>query len=119
MRQFRLLLVDDEERILNFLSSKLKASGYDVFTAHNGIEALNIARDEEPDMVILDILMPKMDGFETLKQLRSFSTAPVVFLSARGVDADKIKGLTMGADDYLSKPFNPDELVRKLTRLLA
>ena len=114
MKQFCLLLVDDEERILNFLSSKLKASGYEVLTAHNGIEALKIGRDEDVDMVILDILMPKMDGFETLKQLRTFSTAPVIFLSARGVDADKIKGLTMGADDYLSKPFNPDELVARI-----
>jgi two-component system KDP operon response regulator KdpE len=114
MRSFRVLLVDDEERILNFLTSKLNATGYDVLTARDGVEALQVAKNEEPDMVVLDIVMPKMDGFETLKQLRTFSTSPVIFLSARGVDADKIKGLTMGADDYLPKPFNPDELVARI-----
>lgn len=114
MKQFRVLAVDDEERILNFLSSKLKLSGYEVMTARNGNEALEISRSEEPDLIILDVLMPKMDGFETLKQLRTFSTIPVIFLTARGVDADRIKGLTLGADDYLSKPFNPDELVARI-----
>ena len=114
MNSFRILLVDDEERILNFLTSKLKATGYGVLTARSGSEALQVARDEEPDMIVLDIIMPKMDGFETLKQLRTFSTAPVIFLSARGVDTDKIKGLTLGADDYLPKPFNPDELVARI-----
>jgi DNA-binding response OmpR family regulator len=114
MKLFRILIVDDEERILNFLSSKLKNSGYEVTTAHNGIEALKIAHDEELDMVVLDIIMPKMDGFETLKQLRTFSMVPVIYLSARGVDADKIKGLQLGADDYLPKPFNPDELIARI-----
>ena len=114
MKLFRVLLVDDEERILNFLNSKLKASGYDVLTAHDGVEALKLARDEEPYLVVLDIVMPRMDGFETIKQLRTFSTAPVIFLSARSYDSDKIKGLTMGADDYLPKPFNPDELVARI-----
>jgi len=114
LKQFRVLAVDDEERILNFLSSKLKLSGYEVMTARNGNEALEISRSEEPDLIILDVLMPKMDGFETLKQLRTFSTIPVIFLTARGVDADRIKGLTLGADDYLSKPFNPDELVARI-----
>jgi len=114
MKQFRVLAVDDEERILNFLTSKLKISGYQVLTAHNGTEALEQAKAEEPDIILLDVLMPKMDGFETLKQLRTFSTTPVIFLTARGVDADRIKGLTLGADDYLSKPFNPDELVARI-----
>lgn len=114
MKQFRVLAVDDEERILNFLSSKLKLSGYEVLTASNGNEALEISRSEEPDLIILNVLMPKMDGFETLKQLRTFSTIPVIFLTARGVDADRIKGLTLGADDYISKPFNPDELVARI-----
>ena len=114
MKQFRVLLVDDEERILNFLSSKLKVSGYEGLTARNGAEALEVVREEEPDMVVLDVLMPKMDGFETLRQLRTFSSVPVIFLSARGVDADRIKGLSLGADDYLPKPFNPDELVARI-----
>lgn len=114
MKRFRILVVDDEKRILNFLKTKLKASGYEVLTASNGSEALEQAQAQEPDMVLLDILMPRMDGFETLKELRSFSSAPVIILSAKGGDADKIKGLGLGADDYLPKPFNPDELVARI-----
>lgn len=114
MKRFRILVVDDEEQVLNFLRSKLKASGYEVLTASNGVAALEQAQAQEPDLVVLDLLMPKMDGFETLKELRSFSAVSVIFLSARGADADKIKGLGLGADDYLPKPFNPDELVARI-----
>ena len=114
MKAFRVLVVDDEERILNFLRSKLRASGYEVLTASNGVEALEQAQAQEPDLVVLDLIMPKMDGFETLKELRSFSAVPVIILSARGADADKIKGFGLGADDYLPKPFNPDELVARI-----
>jgi DNA-binding response OmpR family regulator len=114
VKRFRVLVVDDEERIINFLRSKLKASGYEVLTASNGLEALEQAQTQEPDLVLLDLLMPKMDGFETLKELRSFSAVPLIILSARGADVDKIKGLTLGADDYLPKPFNPDELVARI-----
>jgi DNA-binding response OmpR family regulator len=114
MKQFRILVVDDEKRILNFLNSKLKASGYEVLTASDGLEALEQAQAQEPDLVLLDILMPKMDGFETLKRLRSFSSTPVIILSAKGADIDKIKGLGLGADDYLPKPFNPDELIARI-----
>jgi len=114
MKQFRILVVDDEKRILNFLNSKLKASGYEVLTACDGIEALERAQAQEPDLILLDILMPKMDGFETLKRLRSFSSTPVIILSAKGAVIDKIKGLGLGADDYLPKPFNPDELIARI-----
>jgi DNA-binding response OmpR family regulator len=114
MKQFRVLLVDDEERILNFLRSKLKASGYDVLTATNGVEALEQAQAQEPDIIVLDVLMPRMNGFEALKELRTFSSVPVIILSAKGADADRIKGLSIGADDYLPKPFNPDELVARI-----
>ncbi len=114
MKRFRILVVDDEERVLNFLRSKLKASGYEVLTASNGMEALEQTQAQEPDLIMLDLLMPKMDGFEALKELRSFSAVPVIILSARGTDVDKIKGLALGADDYLPKPFNPDELVARV-----
>jgi len=114
MKRFRILVVDDEQRVLNFLTSKLRASGYDVLTASNGLEALEQAQAEEPDLIVLDVLMPKMDGFETLKELRSFSAIPVIILSARETNSDKIKGLSLGADDYLQKPFNPDELVARI-----
>jgi len=114
MKQFRVLLVDDEERILNFLRSKLKASGYEVLTATNGVDALEQAQAQEPDIIVLDVLMPRMNGFEALKELRTFSSVPVIILSAKGADADRIKGLSIGADDYLPKPFNPDELVARI-----
>jgi DNA-binding response OmpR family regulator len=114
MRQFRVLVVDDEQRILNFLSSKLKASGYEVFTASSGVEALEEVQAQEPDLVVLDILMPKKDGFETLKELRTFSPVPTIILSAKGTNADKVKGLSLGADDYLAKPFSPDELIARI-----
>ena len=114
MQQFRVLVVDDEERILSFLRSKLIASGYGVLTASNGLEALEQAQAQEPDLIVLDVLMPRMNGLEVLKELRTFSSVPVIILSARGTDADRIKGLSIGADDYLPKPFNPDELVARI-----
>ncbi len=114
MKQFRILVVDDEKRILNFLRTKLKASGYEVLTAADGFEALEQVQAQEPDLILLDVLMPRMDGFETLKRLRSFCATPVIVLSAKGSDVDKIKGLGLGADDYLPKPFNPDELIARI-----
>ena len=114
MNRFRILIVDDEERILNLLRVKLKTLGYEVLTAADGVEALEQAQAQEPDLMVLDLLMPRMDGFEALKELRSFSPVPVIILSAKGADADKIKGLGLGADDYLQKPFNPDELVARI-----
>src|SRR5271157_33194 len=114
MKRFVILLVDDEERILNFLKTKLKLLSYEIILARNGIEALEQIQGQEPDLVVLDVIMPKMDGFQTLKELRSFSSVPVIMLSARGDDSDRIKGLGLGADDYLPKPFNPDELVARI-----
>jgi two-component system, OmpR family, KDP operon response regulator KdpE len=114
MKRFTILLVDDEERILTFLKTKLRLLGYDVILAGDGIEALEQIQGQEPDLVILDVMLPKMDGFSTLKELRTFSSVPVIMLSARGDASDKIKGLGLGADDYLPKPFSPDELVARI-----
>jgi DNA-binding response OmpR family regulator len=114
VKQFRILVADDEPRILNFLVTKLRASSYDVITASNGVEALEQAQAQEPDLVVLDVLMPKMDGLQMLKELRTFSSVPVIFLSAKGTDIDRIRGLGLGADDYIAKPFNPDELVARI-----
>jgi DNA-binding response OmpR family regulator len=114
MRRFRVLVVDDEQRILNFLSSKLRVSGYEVLTASNGEEALEQVQAQEPDLVVLDVFMPRMDGFETLQELRAFSSVPVIILSVKGTNADKVKGLSLGADDYLAKPFSPDELIARI-----
>jgi Response regulators consisting of a CheY-like receiver domain and a winged-helix DNA-binding domain len=115
--KFSILLVDDEERILNFLKTKLKLLGYGVILAENGIEALEQVQGQEPDLIVLDVIMPKKDGFETLKELRTFSSVPVIMLTASGDDSDKIKGLALGANDYMSKPFNPDELVARIEAL--
>jgi DNA-binding response OmpR family regulator len=114
VRQFRILVVDDDQRILNFVRSKLNISGYKVLTATNGLDGLEQAQAQEPDLIVLDLLMPKMDGLEMLKELRSFSAVPVIILTAKGTDVDRIKGLQLGADDYLPKPFNPDELVARI-----
>ena len=114
MKSFRILAVDDDERVLNFLRVKLKVLGYEVVTASDGAEALQLIRDQEPDLVLLDVLMPTLDGFRTLEELRKSSSVPVIMLSAKGADVDKIKGLQLGADDYLPKPFNPDELVARV-----
>lgn len=117
MKRFTILVVDDEVRILNFLKTKLRSSGYEIFTATNGREALDIIDTQEPALVVLDLVMSKMSGLDMLKELRTFSTVPVIILSAKGADADKIQGLRLGADDYLPKPFNPDELVARIEAL--
>ena len=114
VKQFSVLVVDDEPRIIKFLHLKLKASGYEVITADNGAEALAEVQAQEPDLLVLDVMMPGMDGFEVLKQVRAFSSVPVIILSARESNVDKIKGLQLGADDYLAKPFSPDELVARI-----
>lgn len=114
LKRYRILIVDDEERILHFLTSKLKASGYDVVTAQNGPEALERIASQQPDLMVLDLLLPKMHGFDVLRELRSFSSVPVIVLSALGADAERIKGLRLGADDYVPKPFNPDELLARI-----
>jgi two-component system KDP operon response regulator KdpE len=114
VKQFRVLVVDDELRIIKFLDVKLKASGYEVLTAGSGKEALAVIQTQEPDLIVLDVIMPGMDGFETLKQVRAFSSVPVIILSEVEGNMDKIKGLKLGADDYLAKPFNPDELVARI-----
>jgi two-component system KDP operon response regulator KdpE len=114
VKRFRILVVDDEERIVHFLATKLKASGYEVLTAGDGVKGLEQVQAQEPDLIVLDLLMPRMSGLEMLKELRSFSTVPVIILTAKGADADRIKGLHLGADDYLPKPFNPDELVARI-----
>ena len=112
--QFRVLVVDDEPRIIKFLKLRLEASGYEVLTAGSGLDALEQLQAQEPDLLVLDVVMPGMDGFETLKQVRAFSSVPVIILSAREANTDKVKGLELGADDYLAKPFSPDELVARI-----
>ncbi len=114
----RVLVVDDEPRMIGFIRLNLEHDGYQVVEAHNGIEALDKIRTQLPDTVILDVMMPELDGFETLRMLREFSTIPVIMLTAKGEEADKVRGLELGADDYVTKPFGPRELSSRVKAVL-
>lgn len=117
-QSMRILVVDDDPEIVSFLKRGLTYEGYTVDTAGDGAEALAKARDAEPDLVILDIMMPGMDGLEVSKRLRQASKLPILMLTAKGTVADRIKGLDSGADDYLVKPFSFDELLARIRALL-
>jgi two-component system KDP operon response regulator KdpE len=112
------LVVDDEPRMIRFIRMNLELEGYHVVEAGNGIEALDQVRKHMPDLVIMDIMMPKMDGFETLHLLREISTVPVILLTVKGEEEDRIRGLELGADDYVTKPFSPRELISRVNAVL-
>lgn len=112
------LIVDDEREIVDLIDFYLKNNGYNTFRAFNGNEALEVFSREQIDIIILDIMMPKLDGKEVLRKIRETNNTPIIFLSAKGEDIDKIDGLFLGADDYLSKPFNPIELIARVKALL-
>jgi len=118
MRKIRILIVDDELSIIKFLRATLKAENYEVLTAMDGAEALQNIEMELPDLVILDIMMPKIDGFEVCRRLREWSQIPIIMLSARGDEGDKVKCLELGADDYITKPFGASELVARVRAVL-
>jgi DNA-binding response OmpR family regulator len=113
-----ILMVDDDADLCGMLAEYLRHEGYPVSLAHDGATALQRLRESPSGLVILDITMPGMDGFEVLRRLRQFSAAPVLMLTARGDDVDRIVGLELGADDYLAKPFNPRELVARIRAIL-
>ena len=110
----KVLLADDDNDILVSLSSYLQESGFEVITARDGIEALNKFHADPPDIVLLDIMMPNMNGLDVLKQLRTTSTTPIILLTARDEETDTVVGLELGADDYVTKPFSPRELVARI-----
>ena len=118
MVKTRILVVDDELSIIKFLCANLEAKGYKVLAAMDGTEALQTFEMELPDLVILDIMMPKPDGFEVCRQLREWSQIPIIMLSARGDESDKVKCLDLGADDYITKPFGASELVARVRAVL-
>ena len=109
-----ILVVDDDREIVDSIGIFLSGEGYKVLKAYDGIEALDILSENEVHLMILDIMMPKLDGIKTLMKLRESRNIPVILLSAKSEDADKILGLTAGADDYVTKPFNPSELVARV-----
>lgn len=114
----RILVVDDEPRMIRFIRMNLELEGYEVAEASNGLEALEQARDQLPDLVILDVMMPELDGFETLRLLREISTVPVIMLTVKADEEDKVRGLELGADDYVTKPFSPRELTSRVSAVL-
>jgi DNA-binding response OmpR family regulator len=118
VRKQLVLVVDDEPPIVRLVRAKLQADGYGVITADRGEAALKLLEDERPDLVILDVMMPGLDGFETLHRIRMESRLPVIMLTAKSSDRDKVRGLENGADDYLAKPFNPDELSARVAAVL-
>ena len=109
-----ILICDDEKDIVNALRIYLSDPQYTVFEAFNGREAVDIVRKEEIHLVLLDIMMPVMDGISALSKIREFSNVPIIMLSAKGEDTDKIMGLSVGADDYITKPFNPMEVLARV-----
>lgn len=114
----RILVVDDEDSILQLVAYNLRRAGYDVITAGNGEDALRLFRAEGPDLVILDVMLPGVDGFEVCKELRKESDKPILMLTARGEEIDRVIGFEIGADDYVAKPFSPRELVGRVKAIL-
>lgn len=114
MEKLTVLVVDDDREIVESIAIFLQADGYLVRKAYNGLEALDIVMNENVHLIILDIMMPELDGIKTLLKVRESKNLPIILLSAKSEDADKILGLTAGADDYITKPFNPSELVARV-----
>jgi two-component system, OmpR family, KDP operon response regulator KdpE len=118
MRKQLVLVADDDAPILRLVRTKLQADGYGVITAMNGQEAVDLFERERPDIVVLDLMMPVMDGYDAMQQIRQSANVPVVILTARSAAPEKIRGLDLGADDYVTKPFNPDELSARIAAVL-
>lgn len=114
----RILVVDDEPRMIHFIRLNLEHDGFEVVEATSGSEALEQYRDHLPDLILLDVMMPDLDGFETLRLIREISTVPVIMLTAKGEEEDRVRGLELGADDYITKPFSPRELVSRVRAVL-
>jgi len=114
MHHLRILIVDDDPAILRFLKANLEARGYETLMAVDGAEALQVVGRELPDLVILDIMLPKVDGFEVCRRLREWSQIPIIMLSAKGDVIDKVECLNLGADDYVTKPFGVEELMARI-----
>ncbi len=114
----RILIVDDEPRYLRLLEANLKTEGSTVVTASDGVQALDVFSAQPVDLVLLDIMMPRLDGFGTCQRIREFSNVPIIMLTAKGEEQDRVKGLDLGADDYLVKPFSATELLARVRAVL-
>ncbi len=118
MAEETILIVDDEQNIIELASMYLKKEGFQIISAGDGLTGLNMAQTEQPTLIVLDLMLPGLDGWEVCKRLRAESNVPILMLTARDDDIDKIVGLELGADDYMTKPFNPRELVARVKAIL-
>ena len=116
---YTILLADDDEMIVDVLRHQLEREGYTVLLAGDGVEALALARNSSPDLVLLDVMMPRLQGWEVCRELRRESAVPILMLTARGEEMDRVLGLELGADDYVTKPFKRKELLDTVERVLA
>ena len=112
------MVVDDDKKIVQLVSLYLRREGYRILQAFDGQEALELARSQQPDLIVLDLFLPELDGADVCRLLRTESRVPIIMLTARATDDDKLLGLDLGADDYLTKPFNPRELVARVRAVL-
>ena len=110
----KILIVDDELRVRDLIKKYAKFEGYDVCEASNGLKALEICKTSDPDIIIMDVMMPELDGFSACREIRKFSNVPIIMLSARGEEYDKVHGFESGVDDYVVKPFSPKELMMRI-----
>jgi two-component system KDP operon response regulator KdpE len=113
-----ILVVDDEERMARFIRLNLEHDGFQVVEAYRGMQAMQAYRDSLPDLILLDVMLPDVDGFEVLGMIREISQVPVIMLTAKGEEDDRVRGLELGADDYITKPFSPRELVSRVRAVL-
>ncbi len=113
-----ILVIDDEERMARFIRLNLEQDGFQVVEAYRGMEGIQTLRDAMPDLVLLDIMLPDIDGFEVLRMIREISSVPIIMLTAKGEENDRVRGLELGADDYVTKPFSPRELVSRVRAVL-
>jgi DNA-binding response OmpR family regulator len=118
LKRRKILVIDDEERMVRFIRLNLEHDGFIVIEAFNGKQALQRLRDATPDLILLDIMMPDLDGFEVLQMIREINNVPVIMLTAKGEEDDRVRGLELGADDYITKPFSPRELVSRVKAVL-
>ncbi len=117
-KRYKILVVDDEERMVRFIRINLEHDGFTVVEAYNGKQALQRLRDQTPDLILLDVMMPDLNGFEVLEMIREISNVPVIMLTAKGEEDDRVRGLELGADDYITKPFSQRELVSRIRAVL-
>ncbi len=114
----KILVIDDEPKIVEICSDYLHAAGYDIITAGDGLQGLAMARSQKPDLIVLDLMLPGMDGLDLCRTLQHESSVPIIMLTARIEETDKLIGLALGADDYITKPFSPRELVARVRTVL-